>query len=179
MKSFISALAVFVLLGVSGCSTDSGDDSGGSGADFDSTLYYTRTQVDDLLKYAVQFWPANGTESTITQAGFANGVSLTFPASNVSGLVLEVYVKNTSGSSKTIGLALTGTNSPGSGGAYVRTLPDGGYSKEFVFYPAWSSTGGGTIVVWQDTAQADGTAASSLAGLEIKVNVIYWVKSVK
>ncbi len=105
MRKLMSAFAVFVLLGVSGCSTGSGDDNGGSGADFDSTLYYTRTQVDDLLKYAVQFWPANGTATTISQSGFVNGASFTFPSGNVSGLILEVFLKNGAAVTKTIGLA--------------------------------------------------------------------------
>lgn len=179
MKGFLSMFTAFVLLFASGCSMSSGDDTGGSGADFDSTLYYTRTQVDDLLKYAVQIAPANGTALSITQTGFLNGASFTLPYNDIKGIVMEVFVKNGAMTTKTIGLALTSTDSAGSGGAYIKTLPFGAYSQEFVYFPNWSSAAGSTIVVWQDSAQAYGTAASDLTDMEIKVNVIQWVRPVK
>lgn len=178
-KCFYHVLLFLVMLSVtgSGCSKDSS--SGGAGADFDETMYYTKTQTDDKLQYKVNFEPANGSKTTITSTGFANGASFTVPSGFtwVRGLFVEVYLRNQSSSTKIISLVLTSTNSPGSGGAYIVTLPAGAHSKQFVFFPPSSATAGSTVVLWQDPAQAYGEASTDLTNVTIEVTPNHWIGS--
>ena len=55
MKQMLSFILIFLIIfSVITCS-DSGDDGGGAGADYDETLYYTKSEIDELLsQYALQ-----------------------------------------------------------------------------------------------------------------------------
>lgn len=50
MKRFLSVFSALVLVsgfGLAGCSDDDDSSSGGQGAEFDATLYYTKAELDD------------------------------------------------------------------------------------------------------------------------------------
>ncbi|MFW6365349.1 MAG: hypothetical protein ACOC2H_02610 [Spirochaetota bacterium] len=106
---FMYALAVTLLFTVAGCDVGS-DSKGGGGADFDSSMYYTKSEVDEKIAEliaetysdedideAIDFaTPTRGTNSTggpstslnSTNNSYANGVSL----GNPSGVTFVMLV---------------------------------------------------------------------------------------
>jgi len=92
VAGFVLGAATMVLVTSSfNLGGDSGgtEGTGGSGADFDPTLYYTKTQIDDKLVKIVE----NETQSTLTRVtgnNYNDGISFNVPDTNVKGVLLQV-----------------------------------------------------------------------------------------
>ncbi len=99
---FLLPFMLIVLgLGFTGCA--SSDDDGGSGADFDASLYYTKTEVDSLITTTDDRIPAviaAGTSgTTVTGTTYAAGDEVTVPSDAIAALVEIQVINNTGGDS--------------------------------------------------------------------------------
>lgn len=88
---YFVAFTLFAGLAFLSCSKDESSDNGGAGADFDASLYYTRTEVDGLLQDVVQ--EDNLQEISISQAGYSNGGNLTVKSGSRS-VLLRIFINS-------------------------------------------------------------------------------------
>ena len=103
------------------------DSSGGSGADFDATQYYTRNETDTKIGAARVLFYANETAKTINTVGYAGGASWA-NASGCMGMILQVEVTNSSGTDKYLQFAY-GDSASGGGNPLSFTILNGETKK--------------------------------------------------
>ncbi len=179
VAGFVLGAATMVLV-TSSCNLggDSGgtDGTGGSGADFDASLYYTKTEVDDKLFKIVE----NETQSTpkpVTGNSYDTGTSFTVPDTNVKGVLLQVeyFTESTYNppADKTIYLRCGKDTTAGevfasfglsTGGAYISVL---GYRL---------LNNASTIKIWHDPTLPK--AISSIPPQDVIINVkpVLWFR---
>ena len=122
-KKLLGFLVIAVIAGflVAGCKSSSGSDSGGSGADFDSALYYTKTEIDSFLatvsgKLTKPVAPGNdfngGIRSTATVSTYA-ATGASWPGNNKIGVLMIIGMQDTAapGNSFTLNVGTADTNS--------------------------------------------------------------------
>jgi len=151
-------------------SCDSGGD-GGSGADFDSTLYYTKTEVNNLLD-GVFTGLSNDAYQTITGVDFAGRASTpwTVPAGCTAGL-FEVNAGATSYSSGPLNIIVSA--------ATTDAVPDiqftpasAGYSTALFVVPAL--TPNTQVYAWHTTNHSG--SANVSAGITVAVRCRGWLR---
>jgi|GEM_PF-3178858 len=148
--------------GGGGVSDDGGDDGGGAGAEFDETLYYTKTEVDAAITAAIpdtsggepQNIPGGGTGFDYRTDGWSvpDGASYAIFVVQPAGNVLD----ETGNIAVTIGTGATTSDT-------ISFLDGTHYQTGIV-----SVVGMDTIYAWADTDAG--------VGNEIKVYPVIWFK---
>jgi hypothetical protein len=148
----------------------SDDADGGAGADFDGSLYYTKTDTDTLLNNVIR----SGTESAQTLAGvdWAGKTPVGFAVPDgVSGAMVEVVVGNGSATDAMLYIQFSGDATGAD--LVVQAKVGAGLYNSFLGYtrvPAGSST----LYGWHDTIHSE--AVGSLTGIDVSVRPVLWFR---
>jgi hypothetical protein len=167
-------LLVFALLGCN-------NDTGGGGADFDATLYYTKAETNSLLESyytKAQTDPLladvvrEGSDSqAISGVGWAGKTAgFTVPTGATSVLV-KVSGYNSTGGDLVIGVTLSETEALTQNVIAHYTAAAGQYYSVLGYVTV---TGATTVYAWHNTGLAG--AASALTGITINVQPVLWFK---
>ena len=114
---FLTVLAASVMVFVQCDSSGGGSDSGGTGADFDANLYYTKSEIETKLTALEQIRVVTETVANnyVTGLGYANGTSPYDIPSGFSGAIYQVTATNASGAAKIIEVHFSANNAAGNG----------------------------------------------------------------
>jgi hypothetical protein len=161
---FLTAAALLLVLG--SCSSDSSS-GGGSGAEFDASLYYTKTEIDSKLldinavltndyytKTQVngRVMPVPGTSQNISSTGYANRItiSMTLDGKVKKGVLLKIYNPKDQPNSISIGTSETTFD-------VYQSINAGGNTLAYYF-----SNDASEIYVWANAINGGGSPISVL-----------------
>ncbi len=181
------ALAVvgFVMGSVVACDSLFGSDDGGGGADFDSSLYYTKTEVDSqfdavYLKtesdalIADVFRADVSAGQQITAVDWAGRTSSGFSVpTGATGVLVNIIVNNNSGSPKTLYIQFSSSDA---GGDFILqgTVLDTGYTSFFGY--ATVPTNATVMYGWHDYSGGHSGTSSDLTNVAITVKPVVWLE---
>lgn len=147
------------------------DDAGGGGADFDSTLYYLKTEtysraeVDAKLQnFRTVSFKENGAGRAVTMSGPSNGLTpWSAPADTRYGVfVLRMYNGNGTNTTCWVQVGSTGTSSdPG----HDYLLFPGSYEDRMVVIP-FGSSAPSSVYPWTNSLPG---------GVTINIHPLFWV----
>lgn len=177
-------VAASLLLG--SCEPDPAD-IGGAGADFDETLYYTKTDVDALISElytktevdaaveAVRPVVGTASEKTLPDVGWAGRTGgFTVPEGATSVLV-KVIAAN-SNTTVVKGIFYMVFSETGSAGTLIGeiSIPPGTRTT----YLGWAAVGSGatTMYGWHDSDSGHGGSAADLTDVTIRIQPVLWLK---
>jgi hypothetical protein len=149
---------------------DVADDGGGTGADFDATLYYTKTEVDGLVDGVFQGFPQDSYQP-LTGVDFAGRAATGWvvPAGVTAGF-FEVNVYASGAASGPVNIIIsTATNSDAPDTGF--TPSTGCYSTALFMAP--SLTAGSTVYAWHTTGHS---GAPNLTNLQVAVRCRGWIR---
>ncbi|MDA3957245.1 hypothetical protein [Oceanispirochaeta sp.] len=150
--------------------------TGGGGADFDETLYYTKAEVDAAVQAAVDtISPVTGTASAIALAGveWAGRTPVGFAVPNGARWVLvEIIADNGSASDYGFFIQFSSTSAGGSIVAQFELAAGAGYSQ-FMGLAAVPA-GATTMYGWHDTVHSGATA--TITGANVSIQPKLWLK---
>lgn len=159
-----------------------GDNGGGQGADFDASLYYTKTEidarfyeksvVDAKLSETVRIETVTAKELTgVGWTGRTDG--FTVPAGYKAAVMEIKGYKDSSGDPKNLSLTFGGTSSSSSMVVFDFTVfNDDSYYTHLVFIEIPEGTA--TLYAWHNTA--NGGASADLDGVTVNVRPVAWFK---
>lgn len=151
---------------------DLGGGSGGGGAEFDSTQYYTRAQIDAMFVHRPMLRHANvSTGALITGTGFGNhGTTWTAPEKLSAAVVMIDAANNHATDAAHLKLALSPSSDPGASFIWI-TVPAGGKFSMPVFWRYFSEASV-QLKLW---LHADSTLP---AGVTLGGQPFYWFTGV-
>ena len=155
------------------CKSATSEDAGGSGADFDSSQYYTKTEVDAKIA-ATQ--PQASTETVasnlVSGTGYSNGTSVFTVPSGFSGVIYQIVAQNNDTMlPKTINVHVSADNASGSGNGQ-------NWSTKFTIPANTTSQVAGVTRLYAGSTGVRGwlDASSDWGTLTVKIFPIYWLK---
>ena len=144
---------------------------GGAGADFDATLYYTKTEVDALVADVVRDTGETGQLLAGVDWDGRTPVGFT-PPSDATGALVEIVATNGSATDKTYYIQFSSDDTGGSIVAQFTLIAGAGYTS-FTGY-AVVPAGSGTMYAWHDTIHSG--AAADITSVDISVRPVVWLK---
>lgn len=167
-------IALLLSLTLSNCKSSS-DDSGGAGAEFDASQYYTKTEVDEKLSTVITGTSATGQTITGNDSAGGTATGWTVPTGTTSAL-FSITISNYSGATLCTYIGVGETYS----GAIISTstcVPnDGNYYATTFWAPV---TAGTNVKAFHDYSSGHSgvTDLSSLSSnFEISVKPVTWLK---
>lgn len=163
-KRFIVFSVFFLVMAIAFMNCDSDDDDGGSGAEFNPSSYYTRTEIDgflseldaDIVSFDTSIAAVDLSDG---MDSYANGNTITFDNTAIAGFV-QISVTNSSGGDGYV-VVYIGNDSENS--AYTIYAPQnpGQQTMTTILHPLPSSGG---LRVWFDEGTLTGT-----------IGINYWI----
>ena len=182
MKKNLIILALIFLM--SACSQDSSDD-GGQGADFDESLYYTKTEIDQTINQLVVEHMNSNVQPDIQEMTGSGWDKRTVtgwqPSTKAAYVMLRILVSNTTGSTQRLPICFA-TAEDGMGDyCFDQNVPETVNQYQYVTYQYLmgipSVTEDQTFYAWYDDSQDDAVAAGSFpSGFSVKVLPI-WINT--
>lgn len=182
MKKIIM-ICIIVSLSLFACSKD---DNGGQGAEFDSSLYYTKTEIDQRINQLVSLHVNSNVQPDVQELAGSGWDKRTVtgwtpPSLKASYVLLRITVSNATGSTQRLTLNFSTSKDAVGDSGFDQNVPVtvNQYQKvtyyHFMSVPAVES--GQVFYAWYDDAQDNAIAAGNFpSGFSVSV-VPIWINS--
>ncbi len=185
---FGGILIGLLLTNVLACEMNLDDDpNGGAGADFDESLYYTKTEIDSLFSAYSTAIEVNGlveevvqnatTEATqsITVVGWAGKTDgWSSPEGATSALFKIVLSGGTVDPNKALYITVSATNTGSPSIISQFSVEDTGGFTSFFGYATFPA--GSDVYAWHDSDTGHAGAVTNLSGISVTVQPVVWFK---
>ena len=172
-----------LILGLLACSAES-EDNGGQGADFDSSMYYTKAEIDENINelVGIAFENSRPDEQDLAGSGWDNRTVTGWEVpARASYVLLRITVSNSSGATQRLPLRFaTAVDALGDGGFDQNVPVTVNEYQQVTYYHFMTMSGGGDgemAYAWYDETMNEAIPAGEFpAGFTVTV-VPIWINT--